>query len=99
MNINNKITDAPIKGKSCMPKSTSLLGDVVKLTYLRNRNTGTAAVPLKVQETTIIKWAQSFEEIYNKTGAAFAPLTGELRQRLNINLGVFVIDLRSGGFF
>lgn len=54
MNINNKITDAPIKGKSCMPKLTSLLGDVVKLTYLRNRNTGTAAVPLKVQETTII---------------------------------------------
>lgn len=74
-------------------------GDVIKLTYLRNGNAGTASVTLKGEETTTAKRAQSLEEIYNKLGANFAPLTGELKQRLNINSGVVVTDVRSGGFF
>lgn len=74
-------------------------GDVIKLTYLRNGNAGTVSVTLKGEETATAKRTQSLKEIYNRLGAGFTPLTGELKERLNINSGVVVTNVRSGGFF
>jgi Do/DeqQ family serine protease len=75
-------------------------GDVIKLTYLRQGNTGTASVTLKSEEPkTTAGNTASLEEIYNRLGATFAPLTNTLRQHFNLNSGVVVTDVRPGGFF
>lgn len=76
-------------------------GDVIKLTYLRNGNTGTASATLKAEEPpkTTAGNTESLEEIYRKLGATFAPLTNPLKQRFNLNSGVVVTDVLKGGFF
>lgn len=76
-------------------------GDKITLTYLRNGKTGAVSATLKGEEATkaLADNSQSLQEIYNKLGAAFAPLTPALRQRFSLNAGVVVTDVRSGGFF
>jgi len=76
-------------------------GDIIKLTYLRNNKKTTASVTLKGEEPTkvIAKTNQPLQDIYNKLGATFAPLTTELKQRFNITAGVVVTNIRRGGFF
>ena len=76
-------------------------GDVIKLTYLRNGKTGTASATLKAEAAsgTAAKTSESLEEIYNRLGASFAPLTPAMKQRLDIRSGVMVTDVRRGGFF
>ena len=73
--------------------------DKITLTYLRDGKTGTATVTLKGEEAPTAKRESSLQEIYARLGATFAPLTGEGKQRLDINSGVVVTDVRSGGFF
>jgi Do/DeqQ family serine protease len=73
-------------------------GDVIKLTYSRKGNTETRSVTLKGDESTA-KRSATLGEIYQKLGATFAPLTGELKERLHINSGVVVTDVLRGGFF
>ena len=76
-------------------------GDIIKLAYLRKNNAYTASVTLKGEEATkgALKTNESLEKIYDKLGASFAPLTLSLKQRLNLNSGVLVTDVRKGGFF
>ena len=73
-------------------------GDKITLTYLRNGKSQSAPVTLKGTESTA-KQAQSLQEVYNKLGANFTPLSADLKQRLNISSGVVVSDVRRGGFF
>ncbi|MGK2860564.1 MAG: trypsin-like peptidase domain-containing protein [Chitinophagaceae bacterium] len=76
-------------------------GDTIKLTYLRKNNTATASVTLKGEEPAKItmKTNQPLQDIYNRLGATFAPLTNELKQRFNITAGVVVTNISRGGFF
>lgn len=76
-------------------------GDVVKLTYMRKGVIFTASATLKGEEQTktTAKTNGSLEEIYNRLGASFAPLTNGIKQRLNLNSGVMVADVRKGGVF
>lgn len=76
-------------------------GDVIKLTYLRNGKTGATSVTLKAEAARNIaaKTSESLEEIYNRLGASFAPLTASMKQRLDLRSGVLVADVHSGGFF
>lgn len=76
-------------------------GDSIKLGYLRNGNTDIASAILKAEEPPKVetKNAESLIEIYKRLGATFAPLTGAWKQRFNINSGVVVTDVRTGGFF
>lgn len=73
-------------------------GDKITLTYMRNGKTATTTATLKGEESTA-KPQQSLQEIYRRLGAAFAPLSTELKQRLNINSGVVVTDVFNGGLF
>jgi serine protease Do len=74
-------------------------GDDVKLSYLRNGNTGSTTVTLKDQETATAKSGQSLEQIYDKLGAGFAPLSSAIKEKLSIKSGVVVTNVREGGFF
>jgi len=73
-------------------------GDIIKLTFLRNRETKTASVTLKGEEARSQR-SQSLEQIYNKLGATFSPLPAELKERLDVNSGVIVREVLEGGFF
>ncbi len=76
-------------------------GDLIKLSYLRNGRATTAQVTLQAEAPLKNTEANtgSLEEIYRKLGAAFAPLPNALKQRLNLNSGVLVTDVLTGGFF
>ena len=76
-------------------------GDIIKLIYLRNGTALTASVTLKGEAAanTTAGLSESLENIYNKLGADFASLTREQKQQLNLNYGVIVTDVRTGGFF
>ena len=79
-------------------------GDMIKLTYLRNGAIGTVSATLKNEdaaksENTEAKSGRALEEIYKRLGATFAPLTGEVKQRLNLNAGVLVTKVLRDGFF
>lgn len=75
-------------------------GDVIKLTYLRNNQVRTTSATLKAEETTATaKSNANLNKIYNKLGASFSPLPAALKQRLNLQAGVQVTDVREGGFF
>jgi serine protease Do len=79
-------------------------GDVIKLTYQRNGAIAIASVTLQSEEVVKIKNTEvnsgkALKEIYNRLGANFAPLTAEIKQHFNLNTGVLVTKVRSGGFF
>ena len=76
-------------------------GDVIKLTYLRNREPNTVSVALKGEQATATapRSTAALETIYDRLGASFAPLPGALKQRLNLSSGVLVTQVSSGGFF
>lgn len=79
-------------------------GDVVQLTYLRNRAPATVSATLKGEPAAATVPAPAsnpaaLATIRQKLGASFAPLSDALRQRLQLRAGVVVTDVRAGGFF
>jgi serine protease Do len=78
-------------------------GDKVQLTYLRDGRTQTATVTLKGESS--VKMAnnsgnsRSSEEIYNRLGASFAPLSNAQKQKYRVNSGVIVSEVRRNGLF
>jgi len=75
-------------------------GDVVKLTYLRDKSTRSTSATLKGEEATAAtKSNADLDKIYNRLGASFSPLPTALKQRLNLRAGVLVNEVREGGFF
>lgn len=76
-------------------------GDVIKLTYLRKGATDTTSATLKSEEPakTTAKSNGALQQIYNRLGATFAPLTADLKQHFNLNSGVLVTNVSRGGFF
>lgn len=74
-------------------------GDKVKLDYLRNGKTKSTTVTLDSEESMQKTNGRSLEEIYDRLGATFAPLSPALKQRLELNGGVVVTEVRPGGFF
>ncbi len=76
-------------------------GDLIKLSYLRNNTSKTVSVTLKGEESakTLAKTNPPLQDIYKRLGATFAPITTELKQRFDLNAGVVVTNVRSGGFF
>jgi serine protease Do len=76
-------------------------GDVILLGFLRNGKATTVSATLKGEVPTNItsKSNESLEEIYNKLGVSLAPLTDQQKQYFNLNSGVMVTNVLSGGFF
>ena len=76
--------------------------DVISLSYLRNGKTNTVSVTLKGEATTIAasnKNDNSLKDIYTKLGASFNKLTDQQKNYFNINSGVIVTNVLTGGFF
>ncbi len=76
-------------------------GDKVKLTVLRDGNEQTFAVTLKADNSSVLATtrSKSAEEIYNKLGASFAPLTAAQKQKYHMSSGVLVTQVRQGRMF
>jgi Do/DeqQ family serine protease len=72
-------------------------GDVVKLTYLRNGKTNTVNIRLKEESKAIA--SGTLKGIYERLGATFAPISPAMKERFELNSGVLVREVRSGGFF
>jgi S1-C subfamily serine protease len=50
-------------------------------------------------EKTEVNSDRALQEIYNKLGASFAPLTADIKQHFNLNAGVLVTKVYRNGFF
>ena len=76
-------------------------GDKVTLLYLRDGKRDEVSVVLKAEEPdeSLSGNAESLKEIYRKLGAKFSPLTPALKQRFNLDAGVVVTEVLTGGFF
>ena len=74
-------------------------GDKIKLDYLRNGKKNSTSVTLDKEKVLAKTDGNSMEEIYDRLGATFAPLSPALKQRLELTGGVVVAEVRQGGFF
>ncbi len=76
-------------------------GDVIKLTYQRKGTTATVSVTLHSEEVakTAPKSDKTLEDIYNRLGATFSPLTTDIKQQFNLKAGVLVTKVLRDGFF
>ena len=75
-------------------------GDEVKLTYLRDGKTQSTTATLQAETKENLAANQlSIDEIHNKLGAVFSPLSPAIKERLNIGGGVVVSQILIGGFF
>ncbi|QJD95739.1 PDZ domain-containing protein [Mucilaginibacter robiniae] len=75
--------------------------DKVSLKYLRNGKINEATATLKAQSSAapVTATGPSINDIYNKLGARFAPLTEQLKQRFQVSSGMLVTAIARGGFF
>lgn len=78
-------------------------GDKINLTVLRNGSEKNVTITLKSDATgaapRTAAVSRSAEELYNKLGASFQPITPAQRAKLHVQSGVQVTQVRSGGFF
>jgi serine protease Do len=76
-------------------------GDKIHLTVLRGGTEKNFTVTLKgdVPAVRTAAVTKSAEELYNKLGASFIPLTPEQKANFHINTGVMVTQVRQGGMF
>ena len=76
-------------------------GDKVELKFLRNGKPQSTSATLKGEESqvAVASRSESLNEIYNRLGAVFSPLTPELKERYRLEAGVVVTQVRVGGFF
>lgn len=76
-------------------------GDIINMIYLRNGTALSTSATLKGDASAKItaNLSESLENICIKLGAGFASLTREQKQQLNLNSGVVVTDVQTGGFF
>lgn len=76
-------------------------GDKVQLTVVRDGSEKNFNVTLKDDQSAVKSAAskRSAEEIYNRLGASFAPVSGVQKQRYRINGGAVVSAVHRGGLF
>jgi S1-C subfamily serine protease len=79
-------------------------GDTINLTYLRKGAIGKTSATLNSEGVAKTEKPEpnnerAFEEIYNRIGATFAPLTSDIKQYFNLNAGVLVTKVFKDGFF
>ena len=74
-------------------------GDKINLTYLRGNSERNVAVTLKAETAPATRTAmsRSANELYNKLGASFMPLTQNQKAKFHLNSGVVVTQVREGG--
>jgi serine protease Do len=76
-------------------------GDKVQLGILRGNKSQTVNVTLRGAESARLSEniKKTTEEVNNKLGASFLPVSSAIKQRYRINSGVVVSEVYDGGFF
>ncbi len=77
-------------------------GDKIDLTILRGDNEKNVSVTLKADAGNLNRTAavsKSAEELYNKMGASFKPITSEQKAKFHVRSGVVVTQVRPGLLF
>ncbi len=75
-------------------------GDKVGLSFLRYGKSNTTSATLKGEEQqSSAPGTEPVQELHDRLGAVFSPLTPELKDRYSIDAGVVVTEIRAGGFF
>lgn len=75
-------------------------GDKIAITFVRNGQEKTVNVVLKSDEgLKLAANSKSTEEIFNKLGASFAPVSEATKKKYGINTGLIVAEVRRGGLF
>jgi len=102
--IIDKVEGNPVYESSDLQEHVARLepGDKVHLTVLRDGEDKNFTVTLKADvpaERTAVVAAGSAEELYNKLGASFHPLTPAQKAHYHIIGGVVVTQVREGGMF
>ncbi|HEY1025357.1 MAG TPA: Do family serine endopeptidase [Sphingobacteriaceae bacterium] len=74
-------------------------GDKIGVTVVRGGSERVLNVTLSKEQQLAINRTASSQELYNKLGASFAPLTSAQKSKYRVNSGVIVSQVRRGGFF
>ncbi|GGB22234.1 MULTISPECIES: Do family serine endopeptidase [Mucilaginibacter] len=99
-----KVEGQPVYESSDLQERVGRLqpGDKINITVLRDGKDKDFAVTLKgdaVAPSNRIAASKSAEELFNKLGASFHALTPAEKNRLHVNAGVLVTQVREGGLF
>ena len=101
--IITKVDGNPVFESSDLQEKVARMqpGDKINLTVLREGQEKNFSVTLKADAGTALAAtrSKSAEEIYNKLGASFAPLSAEQKQHYNMKSGVLVTQVRQGRMF
>ncbi|HZY38986.1 MAG TPA: Do family serine endopeptidase [Mucilaginibacter sp.] len=76
-------------------------GDKIHLTVLHNGEQKNVTVTLHANnpQPEDVAVSHSAEELYNRIGATFVPLSAAQKSKFHVNAGVMVTQVRSGGLF
>lgn len=101
--IITKVEGNPVYESSDLQERVGRLqpGDKIKLTVLRDGKEKSFEVTLRENKSNKLANApsKSSEEIFNKLGASFTPLTADQKAKLGIKSGVQVSQVRPGRMF
>ncbi|MDT3403657.1 Do family serine endopeptidase [Mucilaginibacter terrae] len=99
-----KVEGNPVYESSDLQERVGRLqpGDKIRVTVLRAGSEKNFTITLKGEPTAGANktaMSKSAEELYNKLGASFQPLTQAQKSKFRLNSGVVVTQVRRGGFF
>ncbi|MBB6111874.1 Do/DeqQ family serine protease [Mucilaginibacter lappiensis] len=99
-----KVEGTPVYESSDLQEHVGRMqpGDKLNVTVLRDGKEKTFAVTLKADATPTNRTAvvsKSAEELFNKLGASFQPLSGAEKAKFHVNSGVKVTQVRPGRVF
>jgi len=74
-------------------------GDKIAISLVRNGIEKTLTAVLKADEGAKLASSKSAEEVFNKLGASFAPISESTKKKFGLNDGLIVSEVRNGGLF
>jgi len=96
-----KIENVPVNASSELQEQIGRHrpGDKIAITLVRNGVEKTLTAVLKADEGAKIASSKSVEEVFNKLGASFAPISESTKKKFGLNAGLIVSEVRNGGLF
>ena len=96
-----KIENVPVNASSELQEQIGRHrpGDKIAITFVRNGVEKTLNAVLKADEGAKIASTKSAEEVFNKLGASFAPISESTKKKFGLNAGLIVSEVRNGGLF
>jgi Do/DeqQ family serine protease len=96
-----KIENVPVNASSELQEQIGRHrpGDKIAITLVRNGVEKNVTAVLKADEGAKIASSKSTEEVFNKLGASFAPISESTKKKFGLNVGLIVSEVRNGGLF